>query len=162
MKSTFWRSLAIGQAVCIVVLLVAGAWWMQRVRLQTRTATLRALYDFLAPPPERHGVYTPVVVDVNFDQKTPRYFVNGEAMDSGALARFVRSALQSDDALGPFVIRTKLDTPFPKIAAAMQVLIENGVKVLGLPMDEGLLVLTDRGFAPRDDVSMPESFPGLE
>jgi hypothetical protein len=55
-----------------------------------------------------------------------------------------------------------LDTPFPKIAAAMQVLIENGVKVLGLPMDEGLLVLTDRGFAPRDDVSMPESFPGLE
>jgi hypothetical protein len=44
----------------------------------------------------------------------------------------------------------------------MQVLIENGVKVLGLPMDEGLLVLTDCGFAPRDDVSMPESFPGLE
>ena len=161
-----WKFATVTLAVCIVTLLIGGAFWIRKDRHHTRVATLRSLYDYLSPPPQdrRSVVYVPIVLDLTHQDNELRYILNGQTVDLAKL-RELTEAVVAAGPFDPIIIRPTPETPLSKIVATMRFLVENRVQLISLSLGNEWVVLTDRNFSKLDDVelmSAPEQISGTK
>lgn len=143
MKSTFWRSVAIVEAVCILALIVGAIWWNQRTKSHIRSETLRALYEFLKPAPDDGRIFMPIVVDLTTEHGKIRWHVNGQQMDAEDLSGLAARVAESSP-LDPIIVRPASGLAVERVVQTMGLMAAHGSKIFIVPFKYETLALTDR------------------
>ena len=144
MKPAFWKWLVLVQSVCIAGMIAGGAWWIRETKMQTRIATLRALYEYLKPAPPDDGIRTPLILDLTVEQGECRRYINAELMDEVKLTAFAKQVAGMDGGLDPIIVRPAFGIPIEQVVATLGLLTATGNKVFILPLKNETLALTDR------------------
>ncbi|MEQ1850035.1 MAG: hypothetical protein ABMA01_00445 [Chthoniobacteraceae bacterium] len=160
MKARFWKGLALAQVACIVALIVGSLWWDQETRTRTRVATLRALYDYLKPPPPDGAVRVPIVVDLTLEEGVLRRFVNAQQMDRDQLAEFAAMLAKASE-MDPIIVRPAPGLPIERVIETLRIMTAGGLKIFIFPFQHETLAITDRNITSEGVLpDLPPESPG--